>query len=130
MTQGPPTFQRVEELFHRAAELPAEKRAAFLAAECADAPAVRAEFEALLDHERRGASPLLQALGAPLDVARHEAAPLEIGGGPFSHATRSGYQVGAQARWLVAADELRPAPRRPPSWTTAGMPNRGQGEER
>ena len=86
MTDGPRTFHRVEELFHRAADLPEEERAAFLASECAGAPAILAELEALLEHEGRSASPLLQAAGAPLDLhALSHGARLEPGAeiGPY-----------------------------------------------
>ena len=42
------TWQRVTDLFQRALPLSTEERAALLAAECADAPQVRAEVEAML----------------------------------------------------------------------------------
>src|SRR6516162_6742849 len=39
---------RIQELFDRAVALPPARRAAFLAATCADEPAIRAEVEGLL----------------------------------------------------------------------------------
>ncbi|HEX6324078.1 MAG TPA: hypothetical protein VFZ36_10160, partial [Vicinamibacterales bacterium] len=44
-------WQRIEELFHRAAELPPEARSAFLDAACADDPGLRHEVESLLAAE-------------------------------------------------------------------------------
>ncbi|MCG8460244.1 MAG: serine/threonine protein kinase [Holophagales bacterium] len=43
-----PSWQALQSLFHRAAELPAEQRAAFLDQACADAPELRAGVEPLL----------------------------------------------------------------------------------
>ena len=48
---GEPAFQRVEELFHRAAEVSAERRAAFLDAACGGDAALRAAVQELLDHD-------------------------------------------------------------------------------
>ena len=48
-------WQRIEELFHQAAELPLADRGAFLAAECGDTEDdVRSEVEALLSAEESG----------------------------------------------------------------------------
>jgi serine/threonine protein kinase/WD40 repeat protein len=47
-----PTLKRIEELFHRAAELNPEQRAAFLETECAANPDLKARVEALLAHDQ------------------------------------------------------------------------------
>src|SRR5690348_1345244 len=45
---APDTWQRVEQLFHQAAALPAHERSAFLDRECGRDAALRAEIESLL----------------------------------------------------------------------------------
>lgn len=47
-------WKRIEELFHQAAELPAEERGAFLMRSCDDDPLVRAEVEQLLVADGNG----------------------------------------------------------------------------
>jgi serine/threonine protein kinase/WD40 repeat protein len=47
-----PSLKRIEELFHRAAGLNPEQRAAFLEVECAGDPKLKAEVEALLRHDQ------------------------------------------------------------------------------
>jgi serine/threonine-protein kinase len=49
-----PRLQRLQALFHQAAELPEPERAAFLDAACAGDPALRAELEALLAVDQAG----------------------------------------------------------------------------
>ena len=56
----PQRWRRIQELFHRAADLPDAERRALLAAECADDPAVAAEVLALLEEDGRE-SPVLDA---------------------------------------------------------------------
>ena len=65
---------RVQELFDRAVALPAAGRSAFLAAACADEPALRAEVESLLasDAEFAGGGGDEGALTSPLVRAPHE----------------------------------------------------------
>ena len=47
----PSGWSRLEDLFHRAAEIPAAQRSAFLDGECAGDPRLRAEVESLLGHD-------------------------------------------------------------------------------
>jgi WD40 repeat protein/predicted Ser/Thr protein kinase len=84
---------RIEALFHQAADLPPEERQALLDAACADDPVLRAEVERLLaDDARLGAvdafleSPLIRAtaeppVGAALShPARQPPLPAQLGG--------------------------------------------------
>src|SRR5262249_47923850 len=91
-----PQGDRVQELFHRAVALPPAQRAAFLAATCADEPALRAEVEGLLACDAEFAegggdegflnTPLVRApapatlgAGEPLPTAWPPAHPVWIG---------------------------------------------------
>ena len=49
-------WERIQTLFHEAAERPAEKRAAFLADACGGDDLLAAEVLAMLDEDARGAS--------------------------------------------------------------------------
>ncbi len=64
---GPERWRRVEELYHRASELDAGSRAAFLEDYCGDDHELRREVESLLAHEKDAQnfieSPALEALG-------------------------------------------------------------------
>jgi len=52
----PERWQRVEQLYHSAAKLPAEQRAAFLRDECQDDPELREEVESLLSCDQSAAN--------------------------------------------------------------------------
>ncbi len=56
-------WNRIQSLFHAALALPASERAAFLEAECASEPDVRAQVQALLTEDERGSSLLDRPLG-------------------------------------------------------------------
>jgi eukaryotic-like serine/threonine-protein kinase len=56
-------WERLEELFARAIELPRERRAAFAESETASDPELRAELLALLDHDTGAAGRIAQAIG-------------------------------------------------------------------
>jgi tetratricopeptide (TPR) repeat protein len=56
------SWVRLEELFHRAAEIPAAERQAFLDRECAGDPELRAEIESLLQHDAQPGSGLNTAI--------------------------------------------------------------------
>ncbi|MBX7117859.1 MAG: serine/threonine-protein kinase [Gemmatimonadaceae bacterium] len=76
----------VEELFEAALDQPAADRAAWLAARCADDPALRREVEALLDADA--------AADAPLDALRAPIASLAAQGEPGGRPRRIGpYKV-------------------------------------
>jgi WD40 repeat protein len=79
-----PSFQRLEELFQRAVDLPSAERAAFLDRECAGEPELRKAVENLLRHDRdettiegRLASPVAREASA----LRHAAPTLLAGAG-------------------------------------------------
>lgn len=55
-------WRRIEELFHRAADLAAADRAAFLDAECVDDPELRRELESLLAADAESGSALNDAI--------------------------------------------------------------------
>ena len=66
-------FQRCEELFHAAAELPPPERDAFLRERCADDPDLREEVERLLGAHARAADFISSPAIAAIDwVAAHE----------------------------------------------------------
>jgi serine/threonine protein kinase len=67
---GDSPWQRVEELFHQAAELAPEARPAFLDQACAGDESLRREVESLLAHDAEGGSTLAKAVaGAAGDAA-------------------------------------------------------------
>jgi serine/threonine protein kinase len=77
-----PTFQRLEELFHRAAALPAAEQAAFLDRECAGEPALRVALEDMLRHDREDTTddgPLASPVSRAASQLRHEAPTLPAG---------------------------------------------------
>src|SRR5438874_13771008 len=51
-----PPLKRIEELFHRAADLGPEERRTLLLSECAGDAALKAAVEALLEHDQEGES--------------------------------------------------------------------------
>lgn len=61
-----PRLQRLQALFHQAAELPEPAQAAFLDAACADDPALRAELAGLLALDRNGDDATIAARVLPL----------------------------------------------------------------
>src|SRR5271165_6322015 len=67
MEMEPERWQRVEELYHRALELDAGRRVAFLEDSCGDDTVLRHEVESLLAREKQAEhfmeAPALEALG-------------------------------------------------------------------
>ena len=85
-------FQRIEELFHRALELPEPDRAAFVEGECGGDPEIRAKVERLLELE--GAGDALSSLRRDV-AASVRAAPSSVEGagdtvGPYRLLRRLG----------------------------------------
>ena len=73
-----PAWQRVEEVFHAALELPPERRDRFLRDSCGDDTRLRAEVESLLNWSGTGAPQLDRGVGlaAPANTpAHHELSP-------------------------------------------------------
>ncbi|HEY7154755.1 MAG TPA: hypothetical protein VH575_12405, partial [Gemmataceae bacterium] len=67
-----PRLDRVEELFHEAAGMDPGQRLAFLEAQCAGDPGLRAAVEELLKHDY-GAGPTGSFLASPVDRAETKA---------------------------------------------------------
>jgi serine/threonine protein kinase len=66
-------WQRIEDIFHRAAELAPEARSAFLNQACGDDQSLRREVESLLAHESENGSTFVGATGdsAPESIAHY-----------------------------------------------------------
>jgi serine/threonine protein kinase len=60
---NPETWQRLEDLFHRAVELPPGDRARFLDEACQDDPGLRTRLEAMLEAEAQPADAITQQVG-------------------------------------------------------------------
>ena len=77
-------WQRVQTIFHLAADLPAEDRQSYVSAECSDDPALAAEVMALLEEDSRGQSLLDRDVShlarAMLDAPVRPVLPLETFG--------------------------------------------------
>ena len=79
-------WQRIQALFHEAADLPTERRGDFLKSACGEDQALMQEVEAMLDEDSRGASLLDRALA---EAAHHvtgrvaSPTPLEKDFGPY-----------------------------------------------
>jgi serine/threonine protein kinase/WD40 repeat protein len=84
-----PSLERVEELFHEAAEMEPDQRQVFLEARCAGDPDLRAAVEELLKHDE-GAGPTERFLVSPVDrsgaTAEHPAEACTWGPSPPSRA--------------------------------------------
>ncbi|MEM6793123.1 MAG: serine/threonine-protein kinase [Acidobacteriota bacterium] len=72
MPEGAERFRRLETLFVRASELAGEARREFLAAECADDPALRSEVEALLAAEPAAEAQVSAAVASGLRLLSAE----------------------------------------------------------
>ncbi len=76
-------WERIQELFHGAADLPVPEQREFLVARCADDPRLVTEVIALLDADARGRSVLDQDLaqmaGRILADGRHDPPPQDLG---------------------------------------------------
>jgi len=95
-----PSFERLEELFHRATELPDADVTAFLDRECAGQPELRKALEEMLRHDRRDTTedgPLVSPVGDVASKLRHEAPTMLAAPGstPASSATPQipGYEI-------------------------------------
>src|SRR5262245_3888152 len=73
--------QRIEELFHRAADLPHEQRAAFLEQQCGQDRALRSAVEELLLHDvfESVDGPLRSPVAAQREASDSAATPEQIG---------------------------------------------------
>lgn len=68
-----PHWERLQDLFSRALELPAAERGAFIAREAADDPALRTELLELLSFDTgKATGPLTHALGAAIDATTRD----------------------------------------------------------
>ncbi|MEM8933230.1 MAG: serine/threonine-protein kinase, partial [Acidobacteriota bacterium] len=115
-------FRRVEALFDRASELPENRRAAFLNAECGDDAALRAEVADLLGFDSDAESRLGAAVGAGLEWIADGPPPPErlgpyrvieeIGRGGLG-TVYLGERDDAQFRMQVAIKVVRPEMRTP-----------------
>src|SRR5579872_3432169 len=74
----PPRWQRIEQVFNDASELPEEDRAAFLDRECAGDAELRREVESLLSHED-SASAFLESLANASAVTRKHSVGVTVG---------------------------------------------------
>lgn len=86
---NPERWERVQDLFHRAAELPEAARDAFLAAQCRDDPSLDPEVRALLAADAREDTPVDRPVAAvarellastPADLSAHRFGPYRIAG--------------------------------------------------
>jgi WD40 repeat protein len=88
-----PSFQRLEELFNRAVDLPAAEQAAFLDRECAGDSELRGALENMLENDRNDVTEdgrLASPLGEVSSKLRHEAPTLPAATMPAAVAPRPG----------------------------------------
>ncbi|HTS62687.1 MAG TPA: hypothetical protein VMH28_11730, partial [Candidatus Acidoferrales bacterium] len=76
----PDRLVRIEEIYHAAARLPGDQRAAFLEQACEGNETLRREVESLIEaHDRAGDFLEAPALGVAAALAREPRTPLRIG---------------------------------------------------
>jgi serine/threonine protein kinase len=99
---------RIEDLFHRVADLPADQRAAFLAEHCGDDATLRAAVEELLRHDtpETADSALRSPVASQREALRQSTTPQQIG--PYRIVSTLG-QGGMGV--VYEAEQLRPVKR-------------------
>jgi eukaryotic-like serine/threonine-protein kinase len=90
----PERWTRIEELFHRAVELPAEQRSRFLDRECSGDETLRREVESLIRESDGSEAPFRRAFfDAVENVAADKTSPIQTNIPPLSIEARSSKQI-------------------------------------